>query len=428
MTKGGALDDPQPMSKNGKRTVAIVGATGAVGEVSVGGPGGAPLSGRRAAAAGQRAVGRYDGALRGYRDVAVELARPEALDGADFVFFAATGSLSKDLAPEAARRGAVAIDKSGTWRMDPKVPLVIPEVNPDALERHEGIVSCPNCTTIGFVMALEPIRRAAGLRSVVVTTLQAVSGAGKPGIDELEQQVAATARGERLAPKTFASPIAYNVVPLCETFRDDGYSTEEMKLLLETRKIMSLPDLDVTMTCVRVPVPVGHAATVLIETERPLTPQMPRGKRWPTFLASVWSTIRRTTSSRPRPTSPARDEVLVGRIRKDLRSNRLWLWEVSDNLRKGAATNAVQIAEEMMRRGPEVSRRAVAQRSTVWRRDCGAARRSSDPACAMRAQRLTRLTVLKKTATSALFSFGGLRYGARRAFRSPRRSTLGPVE
>ena len=171
-------------------------------------------------------------------DLPVELARAEAFDGADFVFFAATGSLSKDLAPEAAKRGAVAIDKSGTWRMDPKVPLVIPEVNPDALERHEGIVSCPNCTTIGFVMALEPIRRAAGLRSVVVTTLQAVSGAGRPGIDELEQQVAASARGERLAPKTFASPIAYNVVPLCETFRDDGYSTEEIKLLHETRKIM----------------------------------------------------------------------------------------------------------------------------------------------------------------------------------------------
>ena len=337
------------MSKDRKRTVAIVGATGAVGEVLL-----AVLAERRFPVgelrplASERSAGttvRFAG-----RDVAVELARPEALDGTDFVFFAATGSLSKDLAPEAARRGAVAIDKSGTWRMDPKVPLVIPEVNPDALQHHEGIVSCPNCTTIGFVMALEPIRRAAGLRSVVVTTLQAVSGAGKPGIEELEQQMAATARGERIAPKTFAAPIAYNVIPLCETFRDDGYSSEEMKLLLETRKIMSLPDLDVTMTCVRVPVPVGHSATVLIETERPLTPAAARQALAEFPGVRVVDDPDHNVFPTPADVVGS-DAVLVGRIRKDLQSNRLWLWEVSDNLRKGAATNAVQIAEEMIRRG-----------------------------------------------------------------------------
>jgi aspartate-semialdehyde dehydrogenase len=337
------------MSKNGKRNVAIVGATGAVGEVLL-----QVLAERRFPVgelrplASERSAGttvRFGGA-----EVPVELARAEALDGADFVFFAATGTLSKDLAPEAARRGAVAIDKSSTWRMDPKVPLVIPEVNPDALQRHEGIVACPNCTTIGFVMALEPIRRAAGLRSVVVTTLQAVSGAGRPGIDELEEQVAAAARGERITPKTFAAPIAYNVVPLCETFRDDGYSTEEVKLLFETRKIMNLPDLDVAMTCVRVPVPVGHSATVLIETERPLTPEAAR-KALADF-PGVRVEDDPGHNGFPTPASVAgHDEVVVGRIRKDLRSNRLWLWEVSDNLRKGAATNAVQIAEEMMRRG-----------------------------------------------------------------------------
>ena len=337
------------MSSNGKRTVAIVGATGAVGEVLL-----EVLAERRfpvgelRALASERSVGttvRFNGA-----DVPVELARPAALDGADFVFFAATGTLSKDLAPEAARRGAVAIDKSSTWRMDPKVPLVIPEVNPQALERHEGIVSCPNCTTIGFVMAIEPIRRAAGLRSVVVTTLQAVSGAGKPGIDELAQQVAAAGRGERIAPRTFASPIAYNVVPLCETFRDDGYSTEEAKLLFETRKIMDLPDLDVTMTCVRVPVPVGHSATVLIETERPLTPADAR--RALAAFPGVRVIDDPSHNAFPTPVDVVgSDEVLIGRVRKDLGSDRLWLWEVSDNLRKGAATNAVQIAEEMMRRG-----------------------------------------------------------------------------
>jgi len=297
--------------------------------------------------ASERSAGtsvRFDGA-----DIPVELARPEAFDGADFVFFAATGSLAKDLAPEAARRGAIAIDKSNTWRMDPRVPLVVPEVNADALARHEGIVSCPNCTTIGFVMALEPIRRAAGVRSVVVTTLQAVSGAGKPGLDELDAQMAAAGRGERIAPKTFAAPIAYNVVPLCETFRDDGYSTEEVKLVFETRKIMGLPDLDVAMTCVRVPVPVGHSATLLIETERPLTPEAAR--RALVEFPGVRVVDDPAHNAFPTPADAAgQDDVLVGRVRKDLRSNRLWLWEVSDNLRKGAATNAVQIAEEMIRR------------------------------------------------------------------------------
>jgi aspartate-semialdehyde dehydrogenase len=234
--------------------------------------------------------------------------------------------------------------------MDPRVPLVIPEVNPDALASHEGIVSCPNCTTIGFVMALEPLRRVAGLKSVVVTTLQAVSGAGKPGLDELGAQVAAIGRGEAPVLKTFAAPIAYNVVPLCETFREDGYSTEEVKLLFETRKILGMPDLDVSMTCVRVPVPVGHSATVLVETERPLSAAAARAAL--ADFPGVRVVDDPAHNRFPTPADAAGgDEVLVGRVRKDLHSDRLWLWEVSDNLRKGAATNAVQIAEEMIRRG-----------------------------------------------------------------------------
>ena len=336
------------MSSSGK-TIAIVGATGAVGEVllQVLEERHFPVAALRPLAS-ERSAGttvHFDG-----RDLPVGLARPEAFDGCDFVFFAATGMLSKELAPEAARRGAVAIDKSGTWRMTPSVPLVIPEVNAHALASHQGIVSCPNCTTIGFVMALEPIRRAAGLKSVVVTTLQAVSGAGKPGIDELDAQIAAAGRGESPVAKTFAAPIAFNVVPLCETFRDDGYSTEEIKLLHETRKIMELPALDVTMTCVRVPVPVGHSATCLIETERLLSPEAARAAL--ADFPGVRVVDDPAHDVFPTPADVAgRDEVLVGRIRKDLNSDRLWLWEVSDNLRKGAATNAVQIAEEMIRRG-----------------------------------------------------------------------------
>lgn len=332
-----------------QKTIAIVGATGAVGEVLLQVleerqfPVGAlrPLASERSAGTTVQFHGR---------EIPVQLARPEAFDGVDFVFFAATGTLSKELAPEAARRGAVAIDKSSTWRMTPSVPLVIPEVNPQALASHQGIVACPNCTTIGFVMALEPIRRAAGLRSVVVTTLQAVSGAGKPGIDELDAQIAAAGRGEPLVAQTFAAPIAFNVVPLCETFREDGYSTEEVKLLHETRKILDMPALDVTMTCVRVPVPVGHAATCLIETERPLTPEAARAAL--AAFPGVRVVDDPAHNGFPTPADVAgHDEVLVGRIRRDLNSERLWLWEVSDNLRKGAATNAVQIAEEMVRQG-----------------------------------------------------------------------------
>lgn len=351
------------MGRDGKEyTVAVVGATGAVGEVLL------RVLEQRAFPVGelrplasQRSAGS-EVLFRG-SSVPVALAEPDAFVGVDVVFFAATGDLSRSLAPEAVRRGAVVIDKSSTWRMDPSVPLVVPEVNPDALEEHRGIIACPNCTTIGFVMVLEPLRRAAGLRSVVVTTLQAVSGAGRPGIEELEDQVAAIGRGETPQPGVFAAPIAYNVVPLCETFRDDGYSTEEVKLLFETRKILGLPELPVTMTCVRVPVPVGHAASILVQTERPLRPEQARE----VLAAFPGVEVVDDPAARRFPTPRDvmnRDEVLVGRIRKDLCGEGLWLWEVSDNLRKGAATNAVQIAEELLRRGL-LSRRDHAARAAT---------------------------------------------------------------
>jgi len=332
------------------RTLAIVGATGAVGEVllEVLEARAFPVGELRALASERSAGTRVR--FRG-REIPVEIARPEAFDGADFVFFAATGALSKDLAPEAARRGAIAIDKSSTWRMDENVPLVVPEVNPGAIEKQRGIIACPNCTTIPFVMTLEALRRVAGLRSAVVTTLQAVSGAGTPGIDELEAQQAALHEGRPIpAPRTFAARIANNVLPLCETFRPDGYSTEEVKLLFETRKILELPGLEVSMTCTRVPVPVGHSASVLVETERPLGADEARAA----FAAFPGLVVVDDPAANRFPTPydvAGRDEVLVGRVRKDFSSDRLWYWEVGDNLRKGAATNAVQIAEECMRRG-----------------------------------------------------------------------------
>jgi aspartate-semialdehyde dehydrogenase len=338
------------MSTNERqRTVAVVGATGAVGEVVL-----RLLAerdfpvGELRALASQRSAGTTV-TFRG-EPVEVREATPDAFDGVDFAFFAATGALSKTLAPEVAKRGGVAIDKSSTWRMDDEVPLVVPEINAAALEKHRGIVACPNCTTIGFVMALEPIRRAAGLRSVVVTTLQAVSGTGKPGIDELARQTAQLARGEDPTPEVYAAPIAANALPLCETFRDDGYSTEEVKLLFETQKILGQAKLDVTMTCVRVPVDVGHSASMLVETDRPLTPDAAREA----LAAFPGVEVVDDPATNTFPTAldvEGRDEVLVGRVRRDLGSEKLWMWQVSDNLRKGAATNAIQIAEEMVRRG-----------------------------------------------------------------------------
>ena len=332
------------------RSVAVVGATGAVGEVVLQllAERRFPVGELRALASGRSAGSRVRFAGR---EVEVAEARPESFEGIDFAFFAATGSLSQELAPEVAKRGGVAIDKSSTWRLDPNVPLVVPEINPDALEKERGIVACPNCTTIGFVMALEPIRRAAGVRSVVVTTLQAVSGTGKPGLEELERQLDETTHGKAPTTSTYPAPIAHNVLPLCESFRDDGYSTEEMKLYSETRKILNLDDsVQMAMTCVRVPVPVGHSAAMLVETERPLSPAEARSALAAFPGVVVMDDPARNVFPTPRDAA-GRDAVLVGRVRKDVGSEKLWLWQVSDNLRKGAATNAIQIAEEMIRRG-----------------------------------------------------------------------------
>jgi aspartate-semialdehyde dehydrogenase len=333
------------------KVIAVAGATGAVGDVllRVLEERDFPVRELRALAS-ERSAGTARVRFRG-EELPVEVARPEAFDGADFVFFAATGALSRTLAPEAVKRGAVAIDKSSTWRMTEGVPLVVPEINPGALDKHRGIVSCPNCTTIPFVMVLEALRRAGGgLGRIVTATYQSVSGAGKPGMEELDAQIRAAARGEPLRAAQFPAPILGNVLPAAGAFTDDGYSDEEIKLVEESRKIMELPTLEISMTCVRVPVPVGHSHATLVETVRPLRPEQARAA-----LAAFPGIVVMDDPKHNVFPSPAlaagRDEVLVGRIRKDFDSDRLWLFLSSDNLRKGAATNAVQTAEEMMRRG-----------------------------------------------------------------------------
>ena len=322
--------------------VAIAGATGMVGQrlLEILEERDFPVAELRPLGS-ERSVGK-DVMFRG-EAVRVELARAEAFDGADLVFFAATGALSRELAPEAVARGAAVIDKSSTWRLEDGVPLVIPEINGALLDGYRGIVAGPNCSTIGFAMTLEPLRRAAGLRSVVVTTMQSVSGAGRPGVAELEAQTADASH----PPVHFPRRIAGDVVPQCESFREDGYTTEERKLLDETRKILGLPELAVTMTCVRVPVAVGHSAAMLVETERPLSPAdaraalaaFPGVKLVDDVASGVYPVSRDAVGI---------DEVLVGRVRADDSApNRLWLWQVSDNTRKGAALNAVQSAERM---------------------------------------------------------------------------------
>jgi len=328
--------------------IAVVGATGAVGKVlfEVLEERNFPTAEIRPLAS-RRSVGRKI-RIGGVEREVLE-ARPEAFEGIDLVFFAATGALSRELAPEAVARGAIVIDKSNTWRMDAAVPLVVPEVNAARLDAHQGIIASPNCTTVGVVMALEPIRRRAGLRSAVITTLQAASGAGQPGVEELRAQRIDHALGRELRAEVFAAPIEDNVVPLCETMLVNGYSSEELKLRDETRKILGLPSLAVAMTCVRVPVEVGHSATLLVETEAdvPVVDIVSALAAFP----GVVVTHDRGSCRFPTPRDVVgSDEVWVGRVRKDLDSEKVWLWQVSDNLRKGAATNAVQIAEALLER------------------------------------------------------------------------------
>ncbi|HEX5870025.1 MAG TPA: aspartate-semialdehyde dehydrogenase [Longimicrobium sp.] len=321
--------------------IALLGATGAVGRtmLQVLAERKLPVD-RLTLLASPRSKGR---ALRwGGRDWACSVAEPGAFRGVDFALFSAGGDRSKEWAPIAADEGAIVVDNSSAWRMDPQVPLVVPEVNADAArERPKGIIANPNCSTIQMVVALEAVRRAAGLTRVVATTYQSVSGAGETGRSALRDELL----GNRPEESPFARQISGNVIPQIGDFDDDGWTGEERKMINETRKILSLPDLPVAATCVRVPVEVGHSVQVMVETERALSVDEARAA-----LAAFPGVIVDDGAGRyPTPLETAgRDEVFVGRIRQDpFLPRTLHLWVVSDNLRKGAATNAVQIVEEL---------------------------------------------------------------------------------
>ncbi len=275
----------------------------------------------------------------------VEGASPDAFKKADVALFAVDTAISKALAPMAVENGCVVIDNSYAFRLEDAVPLVVPEVNPEDIEWHQGIIANPNCSTIIMVVAINPIYKAAGLKRVVVSTYQAVSGAGVPGLQELEEHVRAWSRGEVAPVKVFQHPIEFNVIPHIDVFLDEDYTREEMKMVWETRKIMHAPDLKISATTVRVPVFRSHSESITLDLERPMSPDEVRG-----ILSSAPGVVVQDDPSSnlyPMPLFTSdHDEVYVGRIRRDISSDQgIVLWVAADQIRKGAATNAIQIAE-----------------------------------------------------------------------------------
>lgn len=340
------------MRKLDELTVGVVGATGAVGRemLSVLGERDFPIGKLRALASARSAGERVE---CGGREVRVEELTPESLEGLDIALFSAGSGVSREFAPIAAARGAIVIDNSSCFRMDEDVPLVVPEVNAALIGEEvarrgsdEGfIVANPNCSTIQLVVVLQPIEAAAGLRRVVVSTYQSVSGAGKKGMDELWEQTRGVYAQESVAPKAFPHRIAFTCLPQIDVFEDGGYTKEETKVINESRKILGLPELRITATAVRVPVFSCHSESVNIETRRALSPE--QAKELLMESPGVMVLDEPHEGRYPLNSELAgTDATYVGRIRRDESVDHgLNMWIVADNLRKGAALNAVQIAE-----------------------------------------------------------------------------------
>ncbi len=272
-------------------------------------------------------------------------ASPAVFQGADIALLAVGSEVSQTMAREVVANNCVAIDNSFAFRMDPEVPLVVPEVNADDIALHKGIIANPNCSTTILVMAINPLHRAAQIKRVVVSTYQAVSGAGKAGLDELDQHIRAAMQGSEPQLNVFSHPIAFNVIPHIDVFEDNDYTKEEMKMVWETQKIMHAPEMKIAATAVRIPVYRSHAESIFIETVQPLSAKEARS-----ILASAPGIVVQDDPEQnqyPMPLfSSNLDEVFVGRIRQDISSeNGLALWVAADQIRKGAATNAIQIAE-----------------------------------------------------------------------------------
>jgi aspartate-semialdehyde dehydrogenase len=332
--------------------VAVVGATGAVGSTMLG-----VMRERDFRAdevvpfASERSAGRSID--WGDRDLEVRPLTGEGIQGFDVALFSAGSGVSEEWAPRFADAGAVVVDNSSHWRLHEDVPLVVAEVNPEALDGHSGIVANPNCSTMQMVVALKPILDAAGIERVVVATYQSVSGTGQRAVEELHDQVAAVLEADELPPPSvYPHQIAFNVLPQVESFNEgDDYTTEERKMMRETRKILGTEAIGISATCARVPVYTGHSEAINVQTRDDLSPEECRE-----LLSSAPGvTVVDDPAHAVYPLAidaAGRDDVLVGRIRRDPSHSRcLNLWVVGDNLRKGAATNAVQLAELLRVRG-----------------------------------------------------------------------------
>jgi len=324
--------------------VAIAGATGAVGTefLKLLEARDFPMKSLRLLASSRSAGSKLK--FRG-ENLEVEELTPKSFKGIDIAFFSAGGSRSKEFAPHAVDSGAVVIDNSSAFRMDEKVPLVVPEINPKQAFEHQGLIANPNCSTIQMVVALNPIHRAANIQRVVVSTYQAVSGAGASAMEELKQQLRAWANDEPMKQEVFPTQIAFNLFPHIDVFQDNGYTKEEMKMVHETRKIMNAPNMQISATCVRVPVLRAHSEAVWVETEKPLSESEAREL----FEKEQGIVVQDERESGGYPTPwhiTETQETYVGRIRKDIsHPNGLTFWVVADQLYKGAALNAIQIAE-----------------------------------------------------------------------------------
>ena len=336
-----------------EKNVAILGATGVVGQQmlqcleerdfpvsSL-----VPLASERSVAAGRTVTFRGE-------EVPVRLAEPDAFEGVDIVLGAADDATARALLPEAVRRGAVCVDNSHAFRLEPDVPLVVPEVNAGDIASHNGIVANPNCATIIGLVPVWPLHQAAGLTRLVVSTYQAASGAGLPGLLELEREIRCVAAGEEVGEsKPFQYQLAENLIPQIGGFNEVGYTSEEMKMQNEGRKIMHLPELRVNCTCVRVPVVRSHSESITAEFERPLSVDEARALLEAAPGVKVVDDPAASRYPMPLETSD-QDLVWVGRLRRDLSApddvSSLTFWCCGDQIRKGAATNAVQIAEYLV--------------------------------------------------------------------------------
>jgi aspartate-semialdehyde dehydrogenase len=329
--------------------VAIVGATGLVGQefIKTLEQRNFPVASLKLLAS-ERSVGKK--LLVGGHEIEVKEATPESFPGIDIALFSAGAEISRHLSPLAAKAGVVVVDNSAAFRMAPNVPLVVPEVNPEDIELHRGIIANPNCSTIQMVVVLYPLHKVNPIKRIVVDTYQAVSGTGSAAVDELTTQTRQVLNGQSTIPHVYPHQIAFNVLPEIDVFWDNGYTKEEWKLLEETRKIMHAADVAISATCVRVPVFTGHSEAVHIEFTRPMSPD--EAERILAEAPGVKILDDPAISLYPQPWAAAgTDEVFVGRIRRDAsHANGLVMWIVADNLRKGAALNAVQIAEEMISR------------------------------------------------------------------------------